>query len=168
MHLYSNKNRVTENFWKHGNHVYSQDVLMHLREHFLASKKGRSSLYPSRTVLQHPQFSPSRRKEYFITVSLSWRSLQLKNEEDKSCTMSEHVCSGSWSSSTAGFAAELGAPEFEERSARRCHEREVSARERLQRCRQAGKGTARQRPNTEKPRTALSTQGTGNVIVTGV
>lgn len=38
------------------------------------------------------------------------------------------------------FSPELGAPAFEERSARRRHEREISARERLQRCRAGGEG----------------------------
>lgn len=83
---------------------------------------------------------------------------EVKKKDKEFTISSENVCS----------VSQLG---WEEQNARRRHKREISARERLRgvgREQQQQQSATDQHKTLKKPHAALSTQGTGNVIVTGV
>lgn len=175
------KHRVTENFWKHGNRVLPRCSFAPERT-FLARKGSPSSFYPSTTVLQHlisqSFFNSSVLTKY--TQRAFYNSF-LKLEEDRAVKKKKRktihylirkrlFCApvlqhlwvwalGVWGAETPGCATRGRSPIGRgSRAAERAWEGNSPAAAKCYRPAQ----------NTEKPHTALSTQGTGNIIVTGV
>lgn len=112
------------------------------------------------------QFSPSRRKEYFITVPSSWEKPAVKKRGRQKLLYARACLSRALELQPGWVRCRAGSPWGEERPA---GPREGDRGQGAAPARPAGgEGNGPERQNTGKPRTALWTRGTGNVIVTGV